>query len=172
MYMKVSIFSIYRGSTLEVWIRSKEIWSRRRTRWKSKPRTEWWWPTSARCPCEFLECPYMYNVSKNNYNSLNSSGQLLSALPTLLLIGFILFGFMRTMGMRGGKGGRGLGGPSNMFGFGSSTARLINKDEIKVRFKYVIVHKLSFKYPFRFMSIFNWLGMYVGCTYVHMYIVC
>uniref|UniRef100_A0A915KVT3 AFG3-like protein 2 n=1 Tax=Romanomermis culicivorax TaxID=13658 RepID=A0A915KVT3_ROMCU len=46
-----------------------------------------------------------------------------------------MFKGMGAMGRGGLKMGRRGGGPGGMFGFGETTARLINKDEITVKFK-------------------------------------
>ena len=70
-------------------------------------------------------------------NELEAS-QLMALVPTLLTIAFFIwmmrgFGRMTGMGKKGGKGG---GGPfGGMFGgMNQSTARMVNKEDIKVRF--------------------------------------
>uniref|UniRef100_A0A914V0H2 AAA+ ATPase domain-containing protein n=1 Tax=Plectus sambesii TaxID=2011161 RepID=A0A914V0H2_9BILA len=72
------------------------------------------------------------------YKEEFEESQLIAALPTLFIIALSVYMFrsMRTT-MGGGKGGKAGGGPmGGMFGgFGQSTARLINQDEIKVAFR-------------------------------------
>ena len=74
------------------------------------------------------------------YKSRMEVKNVVSALPTLLIVGLILYSFRNMSKMsagmmgKGGKGGR--GGMGNMFGgFGESTAKLVNANEINVAFK-------------------------------------
>lgn len=68
------------------------------------------------------------------YRTELESSQIIAALPTLLLIAAVLYGFRRGAGMMSSaSGGARRGG--GLFGFGESTARMINKEDIKVAFK-------------------------------------
>ncbi|XP_068436615.1 mitochondrial inner membrane m-AAA protease component AFG3L1-like isoform X2 [Clinocottus analis] len=64
------------------------------------------------------------------YSSESDGTVLFSVLPTLLLVGFLLF-VLRHGAMAGGRGGRGQGNP---FSMSESKAKII-KDNISVRFK-------------------------------------
>uniref|UniRef100_A0A1L8D8U0 Putative atp-dependent metalloprotease ftsh n=1 Tax=Nyssomyia neivai TaxID=330878 RepID=A0A1L8D8U0_9DIPT len=67
------------------------------------------------------------------YRSEIEAASLTGLLPTLLIIGFLLFMMRRSAQMMGGPGGRKGGG---LFGgVMQSTAKLINSNEIEVRFK-------------------------------------
>ncbi|XP_059612543.1 AFG3-like protein 2 isoform X2 [Phlebotomus argentipes] len=67
------------------------------------------------------------------YRSELEAASLTGLLPTLLIIGFLLFMMRRSAQMMGGPGGRKGGG---LFGgVMQSTAKLINSNEIEVRFK-------------------------------------
>merc|ERR1719348_1602339 len=73
------------------------------------------------------------------YKSQMEMSSVLSALPTLLIIGFLFWSMRRASGMMGGMGG-GRGGRGGMGGgmFGGmmqSTAKVINPSEINVAFK-------------------------------------
>lgn len=63
---------------------------------------------------------------KNEFEIESLSGFL----PTLLLIGVTVYFFRKTASSMGGKSG-------GIFGVGQSTAKLVNPNEINVRFKYV-----------------------------------
>merc|ERR1712142_302362 len=66
------------------------------------------------------------------------SSQIFSALPTLLLLGFLVWSSRRMgsmMGGMGGKGGRGGMGGGMFGGMMQSTAKIINPAEINVAFK-------------------------------------
>lgn len=67
------------------------------------------------------------------YKSEIEASSLTGLLPTLLIIGFLIFMMRRSAQMMGGPGGRKGGG---LFGgVMQSTAKLINSNEIEVRFK-------------------------------------
>lgn len=67
-------------------------------------------------------------IYKNELEPASFAG----ALPTLLVLGVILYSIRKSANMMGGKGGKGRG----LFGgVMQSTARLINPSEIDVRFK-------------------------------------
>lgn len=71
------------------------------------------------------------------YKSQMEMSSVLSFLPTLLLIGFLVWSMRRAGSMMGGMGGPGGGrGPGGMFGgMMQSTAKIIDPSEIKVAFK-------------------------------------
>ncbi|KAJ8666890.1 hypothetical protein QAD02_008552 [Eretmocerus hayati] len=66
------------------------------------------------------------------YKNEVEASQLISHLPTLLTIGFMIYFLKQGAGMFSGKGGRGRGLFGNVT---ASTAKLINPNEIGVRFK-------------------------------------
>lgn len=67
------------------------------------------------------------------YKSEVEASSLTGLLPTFLIIGFLIFMMRRSSQMMGGAGGRKGGG---LFGgVMNSTAKLINSNEIEVRFK-------------------------------------
>ncbi|XP_014215481.1 AFG3-like protein 2 isoform X2 [Copidosoma floridanum] len=66
------------------------------------------------------------------YKNELEPGQIISYLPSLLTIGFLLYFTRQTTSMFSGKGGRGRGLFGNVT---SSTAKLINPNEIGVKFK-------------------------------------
>jgi len=68
------------------------------------------------------------------YKTQMEASSVASALPTLLLIGFLFWSMKRAGSMMGGMGGKG-GGGGMMGGMGQSTAKVINPAEIKVAFK-------------------------------------
>lgn len=75
------------------------------------------------------------------YKSEIEASSLTGLLPTILIIGFLIFMMRRSSEMMSGRGGRKGGG---LFGgVMQSTAKLINSNEIGVRFKYVQI-KLRF----------------------------
>ncbi|MCP9261029.1 AFG3-like protein 1 [Dirofilaria immitis] len=75
------------------------------------------------------------------YNPIDTTSVISSLIPVAIL--FLLawpiirmfFSSRRSSGSRGGTNPFGSGGPFNMFGFGQSTARLINKNDVDVKFK-------------------------------------
>lgn len=68
------------------------------------------------------------------YKSEVEPSSLSGLLPTLLIIGFLIYMMRRSADMMGGRSGRKGGG---LFGgVMQSTAKLINSNEIDVRFKY------------------------------------
>ena len=72
------------------------------------------------------------------YKSQMEMSSVLSALPTLLIIGFLFWSMRRASGMMGGmgRGGPGGGRGGGMFGgMMQSTAKVINPAEINVAFK-------------------------------------
>jgi len=70
------------------------------------------------------------------YKSEIEIGNVVSFLPTLLLIGFLVWSFKRAGSMMSGMGGRGGRGAGGMFGgMMQSTAKVINPSEINVAFK-------------------------------------
>ena len=72
------------------------------------------------------------------YKTQMEMSSVFSALPTLLIIGFLFWSMRRASGMMGGMGagGRGGRGPGGMFGgMMQSTAKVINPSEINVAFK-------------------------------------
>ncbi|XP_015923521.1 mitochondrial inner membrane m-AAA protease component AFG3L2 [Parasteatoda tepidariorum] len=62
---------------------------------------------------------------------MDGSG-LVSYLPMIILVGFIVWNMKKTAGMMGGGGSRRMGG---LFGMGETTAKLINPSEIGVKFR-------------------------------------
>lgn len=67
------------------------------------------------------------------YKSEIEASSLSGLLPTLLIIGFLIFMMRRSANMMGGGGGKKGGG---LFGgVMNSTAKLINSTDIDVRFK-------------------------------------
>lgn len=67
------------------------------------------------------------------YKNEMEASSLTGLLPTLLIIGFLIFMMRRSAQMMGGPGGKKGGG---LFGgVMNSTAKLINSNEIEVRFK-------------------------------------
>lgn len=69
------------------------------------------------------------------YKTEIEASNLTGILPTLLIIGFLIYMMRRSAEMMGGRKGRKGGG---LFGgVMESTAKLINSNEIGVRFKYV-----------------------------------
>uniref|UniRef100_A0A4D5R9X8 AFG3-like protein 2 n=1 Tax=Scolopendra viridis TaxID=118503 RepID=A0A4D5R9X8_SCOVI len=66
------------------------------------------------------------------YKTEMDGSSIVSYLPTLLLVGFLLWMMKRSAGMMGGGGGRRGGG---IFGIGESTAKLINPSDIGVKFR-------------------------------------
>lgn len=69
------------------------------------------------------------------YKTELEAASLSGILPTLLIIGFLIYMMRRSAEMMGGRKGRRGGG---LFGgVMESTAKLINSNEIGVRFKYV-----------------------------------
>ena len=68
------------------------------------------------------------------YKTQMEASSVASALPTLLLIGFLFWSMKRAGSMMGGMGGKG-GGGGMMGGMGQSTAKVINPAEINVAFK-------------------------------------
>jgi len=68
------------------------------------------------------------------YKTQMEASSVASALPTLLLIGFLFWSMKRAGSMMGGMGGKG-GAGGMMGGMGQSTAKVINPAEIKVAFK-------------------------------------
>jgi len=72
------------------------------------------------------------------FKSEMESSQIFSALPTLLLLGFLVWSSRRMgsmMGGMGGKGGRGGMGGGMFGGMMQSTAKVVNPSEINVAFK-------------------------------------
>ncbi|VDN00843.1 unnamed protein product [Thelazia callipaeda] len=75
------------------------------------------------------------------YNPVDTTSVISSLIPVaiLFLLGWpiirMFFSSRRTSGGRGGGNPFSGGGPFNMFGFGQSTARLINKNDIDIKFK-------------------------------------
>merc|ERR1711923_418148 len=73
------------------------------------------------------------------YKSQMEMSSVLSALPTLLIIGFLFWSMRRASGMMGGMGGGGGGrggrGGGLFGGMTQSTAKVINPSEINVAFK-------------------------------------
>jgi len=72
------------------------------------------------------------------FKSEMESSQIFSALPTLLLLGFLIWSSRRMgsmMGGMGGKGGRGGMGGGMFGGMMQSTAKVVNPSEINVAFK-------------------------------------
>jgi len=70
------------------------------------------------------------------YRSQVEMSNVLSFLPTLMLIGFLVWSMRRAGSMMGGKGGKGGGPMGGMFGgMMQSTAKLINPNEINVAFR-------------------------------------
>jgi len=61
--------------------------------------------------------------------------ELLSIVPSLLLIGVVMFMMRGAMGGMGGGGAGGGGGPGGIFQFGKSKAKKIKKEDINVSFK-------------------------------------
>lgn len=75
-------------------------------------------------PVNFIPVIYRTEIEASSVSGL---------LPTLLIIGFLIYMMRRSAGMMGGAGGRKGGG---LFGgVMNSTAKLINPNEIEVRFK-------------------------------------
>merc|ERR1719483_1425632 len=68
------------------------------------------------------------------YKTQMEASSVASALPTLLLIGFLFWSMKRAGSMMGGMGGKG-GAGGMMGGMGQSTAKVIDPAEIKVAFK-------------------------------------
>lgn len=69
------------------------------------------------------------------YKSEMEASSLTGLLPTILIIGFLIYMMRRSSEMMGGRGGRKGGG---LFGgVMQSTAKLINSNDIGVRFKYI-----------------------------------
>ena len=66
------------------------------------------------------------------YKTQMEASSVASALPTLLIIGFLFWSMKRAGSMMGGMG---KGGGGMMGGMGQSTAKVINPAEIKVAFK-------------------------------------
>eukprot|EP01134_Creolimax_fragrantissima_P006798 CFRG6798T1 len=79
------------------------------------------------------------NVPLMFHTKTDLSRELLHLLPTLLLIGFMLFGLRGALGGAGGAGpgagGPGAGGPGGVFGFRKSTAKMITPETISITFK-------------------------------------
>merc|ERR1719347_415375 len=70
------------------------------------------------------------------YKSEIEVGNVVSFLPTLLLIGFLVWSFRRAGSMMSGMGGRNRGAGGGLFGgMMQSTAKVINPSEINVAFK-------------------------------------
>merc|ERR1719347_941501 len=70
------------------------------------------------------------------YKSEIEVGNVVSFLPTLLLIGFLVWSFRRAGSMMSGMGGRNRGAGGGLFGgMMQSTAKIINPAEINVAFK-------------------------------------
>jgi len=70
------------------------------------------------------------------YKSKFELSNLVSSLPTLLLLGFLIWSVRRGASMMGGgRGGRGGAGGGLFGGMNASTAKLIDAREIKVAFK-------------------------------------
>jgi len=68
------------------------------------------------------------------YKTQMEMSSVLSALPTLLMVGFLIWSMRRASGMMGSMGGKGKGG--GMFGgMTQSTAKVINPADINVAFK-------------------------------------
>ncbi|VDK86158.1 unnamed protein product [Litomosoides sigmodontis] len=74
------------------------------------------------------------------YNPVDTASMISSLIPVAILfllawpIIRMIFSSRRSSGSRVGGNPFGSGGPFNMFGFGQSTARLINKNDIDVKF--------------------------------------
>ncbi len=58
---------------------------------------------------------------------------IVSLIPTILIIGFLIWSMRRASNVMGGMGGARKGG--GIFGMGESTAKLINPNDIGVKFK-------------------------------------
>lgn len=67
------------------------------------------------------------------YKTEMDASSLIGYLPTLLLIAFLVWSFKRSSSMMGG-GGKGRG-PGGIFGIGETTAKLIERGAMNVRFK-------------------------------------
>ena len=65
------------------------------------------------------------------YRNEFEASHLLGALPTLVIIGLIVYSLRKTSGFMSGAGSKRSGG---LFGMGSSTAKIINPNEIGVKF--------------------------------------
>ncbi|XP_055327882.1 AFG3-like protein 2 [Paramacrobiotus metropolitanus] len=68
------------------------------------------------------------------YKSELDASSITGHLPTILLVAFLIWSFRRSASMMNGlrKGGR---GPAGIFGVGESTAKLVEKGQMNVRFK-------------------------------------
>lgn len=78
-------------------------------------------------PVNYVPVIYRTEMEASSFSGL---------LPTLLIIGFLIYMMRRSAGMMGGGAGGRKGG--GLFGgVMQSTAKLINSNEINVRFKYV-----------------------------------
>ena len=69
------------------------------------------------------------------YKSQMEMSSVLSALPTLLMVGFLVWSMRRASGMMGSMGGKGGRGGGMFGGMTQSTAKVINPAEINVAFK-------------------------------------
>merc|ERR1719195_805738 len=75
------------------------------------------------------------------YKTEVDSSKIFGMLPTLMIVGLVLWSFSRMPGMMGGRPGAGRGGRGGPMGGGifggmvESTAKLVNPSEIKVAFK-------------------------------------
>ena len=69
------------------------------------------------------------------YKTQMEMSSVMSALPTLLILGFLIWSMRRASGMMGGMGGRGGKGGGMFGGMTQSTAKVINPSDINVAFK-------------------------------------
>lgn len=68
------------------------------------------------------------------YKTEMDASSFIGYLPTLLLIGFLIWSVRRSSSLMGGMG-RGSRGGGGIFGIGESTAKLVEKGQMGVRFK-------------------------------------
>ena len=69
------------------------------------------------------------------YKSQMEMSSVMSALPTLLMVGFLVWSMRRASGMMGSMGGKGGRGGGMFGGMTQSTAKVINPTDINVAFK-------------------------------------
>ena len=69
------------------------------------------------------------------YRSEIDASMVVSYLPTILLVAFLVWSFSRSAGMMKGGGLGGGGGIGGLFGVGQSTAKLVEKGKMTHRFR-------------------------------------